>query len=228
METLWHLRIEETKSIPTALYSYMDTTCAVGSVLGIPTRAPSIEQQFLQYSTVQYSIREAQAACPCTKSPHSRARCTIFSDWGGGLIGPLSRGHSEKRHSQPHPSSTDGSSPLPHDSKEYGKAVAQAAPPHSQTSLRRRTSVAERSACGDRSVMLPKASAIYLATCQDGSSKAPVWCATKITSPCCTGNIRTLPTCAHIQPRASAVLPNTLDLHLEQPVGWRAATPSRR
>jgi hypothetical protein len=61
----------------------------------------------------------------------------------------------------------------PHDSKEYGKAVAQAAPPHSQTSLRRRTSVAERSACGDRSVMLPKASAIYLATCQDGSSNAP-------------------------------------------------------
>jgi hypothetical protein len=96
METLWHLRIEETKSIPTALYSYMDTTCAVGSVLGIPTRAPSIEQQFLQYSTVQYSIREAQAACPCTKSPHSRARCTIFSDWGGADWPTLPRSQREK------------------------------------------------------------------------------------------------------------------------------------
>ena len=92
--------------------------------------------------TVQYSLpsaREAQA--PSHSLPVAALRrCTIFSGLGE-LIGPPSRGHSEKRHSQPHPPALTAR-PLspPRFQRVWQGCRTSRRPPHSQTSPRRRTS----------------------------------------------------------------------------------------
>jgi len=161
--------------------------------------------------TVLYSLpsaREAQAACPCAESSHSLPvaalrRCTIFNGLGE-LIGPPSRGHSEKGHSQPHrPALT--ARPLPPRFQRVWQGC--------RTS---RTSSQSNVAASQNFPWLSTVRVVIEARCFKSIChiscnvprrffQSPVWFATKITSPCCAGNIRTLPTCAHCSYPASSI-----------------------